>query len=152
MPYGNVNLVETNESKYAVPAMVDLRVEVTPAVTPSTTVSIRSVLVLPVCVEMTTPSRSSRSDPALAPVAGPAVQSTRMVWAPAAMVTQAPVSVPPVERDMTALIWLSPAAVRWNCTAKIWAPVPLRAWKIVSTVLAVDPEVSVFALKPNDAW
>ena len=69
--YGIVYLVELKVSKYAWPAELEL----SPADTPSQAVSIRSVLVFPVCSERLTPSTSRRSEPAEPPVAGPDVQS-----------------------------------------------------------------------------
>ena len=53
---------------------------------------------------------------------------------------------------MTVRTWPAPVARRWNCTANTCAFAAVRPSNRVSTVLATDPEVSVPALRLNDAW
>ena len=85
--------------------------------TPNQAVSIRSVLVLPVCSDRLTPSTRRRSDPAVVPVAGPESQSTCRVCVPAVNVTQAPVSAVVPLRSKIVRTWAEPALSRYS-TAK----------------------------------
>ena len=54
---------------------------------------------------------------------------------------------------MTVRTWPTPEARRWNCTANTCPFAAVRPSNRVSTVpCRRDPEVSVSALRLNDAW